>query len=206
MGHFDDHRVIVLAAGRGRRMGGPKALMQVDTVPWWRVQRDRIAASGYRQSWVVSENVARAMRESDPAGAPEHVLANPDAPMFESLLIGLRWLAAMHTPRGVFVLPVDTPWPCDGAARTLIAGHPAAIPTFEGRGGHPVWLSWTWASGLLAQEARGAVPASQRRLDALLTSTAARVAVDAREVITNLNTPQDVLRFISLRRERAAGR
>lgn len=201
MGHSDDHRVIVLAAGRGRRMGGPKALMEVDARPWWHVQRGRIAASGFPQLWVVSEDVARAMRESDPGGTPELLLAEPDGPMFESLLIGLRSVAATRAPQGVFVLPVDTPWPGGAAARALIAGHPAAIPTFEGRGGHPVWLSWAWVSGLLAQDAQGGIPASQRRLDALLTPIAARVPVDAPEVVLNLNTPEDVRRFMTPRRE-----
>ena len=49
--------VVVLAAGRGTRMGGPKALMEVRGRVWWRWQREWLApaeAAGATVVWLVS--------------------------------------------------------------------------------------------------------------------------------------------------------
>ena len=59
---LDHTRVLVLAAGRGRRMGGPKALMMVEGEPWWMRQRRRIAEVGIPMTWVVSPQVLDEMR------------------------------------------------------------------------------------------------------------------------------------------------
>jgi CTP:molybdopterin cytidylyltransferase MocA len=99
---------IVLAAGRGRRMGGPKALMTVGGLPWWQTQESRLAAAGVQRLWVVSAEVERAMR-SGPAVAPPLVPADPDAPMFESVRAGVS--AAGAASGGAFILPVDVPAP-----------------------------------------------------------------------------------------------
>ena len=89
---------LVLAAGRGRRMGGPKALMQVHGQPWWRLQRERLAAAGVESLWIASPDVAAAW--TDIPDAPRHLTTAPAAdapphstpeplPMFASLMLGV---------------------------------------------------------------------------------------------------------------------
>ena len=105
--------VLVLAAGKGARMGTPKALMTVDGRPWWRVQRERIAGTGASDLWVVSEAVETAIGAD--AMKPPIVRSDSEAPMFVSICAGLRALVEAP-PRAVLVLPVDVPM-CGGAAR-----------------------------------------------------------------------------------------
>jgi nicotine blue oxidoreductase len=189
-----DHRVLVLAAGRGRRMGGPKALMTVDGEAWWRRQERVFASAGVRSLWVVSTVVEEALR-SAPEGPAARVVADGDAPMFESVLAGVRALA-QAPPAGVFVLPVDVPAPERATLARLAAASPVAVPRCAGATGHPVRLAWGWVrEHLLAGE-----PAA-RRLDLLIEPDAASVDVEDDAVLLNLNTPEDLEAWARRRRE-----
>lgn len=187
-------RVLILAAGRGRRMGAPKALMPVAGVgeprPWWRHQQDRLARADRPPLWVVSPDVRAAMRES----APPHVQSDPDAPMFASVLAGLSALRAAP-PGWVHVLPVDVPAPAPAtfAALEAAAGpRGVAVPRFRGRTGHPLCLAWSWI-----EEKVFPVAAPDQRLDALTAPARVVVDVDDPAVAANLNTPDDLRRWLA---------
>jgi len=179
--------VVVLAAGQGRRMGGPKALMTVGGQAWWRVQDKRL--SELPRVWVASRDVANQMRD-----CPVPILAgDPDAPMFDSIRVGLD---CMKDPEvgGVFILPVDVPAPPLKTFQMLAAaaGNGAAIPTYEGRRGHPAALSRPWIERVLmpAIDAGG-----EQRLDHLLGADAVEIPVPDHDVAVNLNTPEEVRRW-----------
>ncbi len=194
--HAED-QVLVLAAGQGARMGVPKALMDVGGRPWWRVQSARLETVGLPVTWVVSEEVARAIEGAPPGEALRLIRADSDAPMFESLMIGMRALEPSQTPpRGVFVLPVDVPAPLREVWGALAGSMTPAVPEFEGQRGHPVYLPWAWVRERLLGVA---LPPESRRLNALLVGEARAVAVDDRHVVTNLNTPEDVSRWMRLK-------
>jgi CTP:molybdopterin cytidylyltransferase MocA len=127
---------LVLAAGEGRRFGGPKAVAVLD---------------GER----LVDRAARTLREGgcDPvvvvSGAVEvelpgvQVVANPDwrSGMGSSLRRGLS--ALPFDVDAVVVLLVDTPFVAAGAVARLVAAadrSPAAVATYGGRRGHPVLL------------------------------------------------------------------
>ncbi|MCA9309684.1 MAG: NTP transferase domain-containing protein [Phycisphaerales bacterium] len=191
-----DH-VVVLAAGRGTRMGMPKALMVVDGQPWWQRQKRRLDEVGVRQTWVVSEAVRMAMQRH--RGVPEVVISSPVKPMFESMMVGLM-RAAADPPRGVFVLPVDVPVPHVDVFRALAGAAQPALPVCHGVHGHPVYLPWHWlCERVLGPEFGGrALPlfGGERRLDHLLRS--GRVLVDVYDptISVNLNTPEDVQKWL----------
>ena len=182
----------MLAAGRGTRMGGPKALMRVGVQPWWRRQFDAIAALGFDQLWAISPRVRTELGESDPL--PRVVEADENAPMFASVWSGLRGLLE-RPPTGVFVLPVDVPVASPGVWDALGARDVPAVPVCGGRGGHPVWLPWAWIEirvdlGRYDPDAR---------LDELTRDGRTEVAVEDEAVVTNLNTPEDVGRWLGRR-------
>lgn len=185
---MSDQAVIVLAAGRGTRMGTPKALMSVNNQPWWRLQTRRLSRVGMRQVWVVSDEVRAAMGEPSDATL---VNGDPKAPMFSSILAGVRALVDAP-PTGVFILPVDVPAPSESVWSAL-AGHgsEATAPVFESRRGHPVWLSWTF----VADHVLPADP--DARLDALVDGHLSEVAVTDPDVAANLNTPADLQAWIA---------
>lgn len=132
---------LVLAAGGGRRYGGPKALVR------WRgqllVERavGLLAAGGCDPVLVVLGAAAPEVLASarlDPATA----VLNPDWPtgMGSSLRAGLAALPA--TAAAVVVTLVDTPGLGPESVRRLAAtGGDAAVATYGGRPGHPVLLS-----------------------------------------------------------------
>ena len=187
---------LILAAGRGSRMGTPKALMTVAGTPWWTIQRDRLHRAGVPAIWVVSPAVHDALLTSH--GVPEYmILADPDAPMMASIGAGIEALRT-QPPVGVFILPIDTPAPSGAVWNALraIADAPTA-PSFDGRTGHPIRLPWSFiASAILPHTADPAWLATAR-LDRLVAGALRAVPVDDPDVLENLNSPADVERWLA---------
>lgn len=186
--------ILILAAGRGTRMGGPKALMQVGGRPWWQVQRERLAAVGLPQTWVVSEAVRTAI--SGQAGAPERmVVADSDAPMFQSVMAGVESLRGPDRPRGVFVLPVDVPAPGPEVWEMLSRSVVPALPMCRGVHGHPLYSPWRWVES----ELLGLSPRDRAglRLDRLIAPSVRHIECGDVSVTINLNTPADVSTWLS---------
>ncbi|WHT17736.1 nucleotidyltransferase family protein [Crossiella sp. CA-258035] len=131
---------LVLAAGAGRRYGGPKALAELDGTLFVDRATTVLAAAGCHPVLAVlgaaaEEVLARARLTGV---TPVH---NPDWPtgMGSSLRAGF---AALPTDvDAVVVLPVDLPGITAEAVRRVLAhASPAALAaaTFHGRRGHPV--------------------------------------------------------------------
>jgi CTP:molybdopterin cytidylyltransferase MocA len=192
-----DQVAIVLAAGRGRRMGTPKALMQVASRPWWQWQAERLREAGVPDLWVVSPEARRAI--SGGGREPIRMVeGDPEAPQFESFLAGVRELraSAEGPPEGVFVLPVDVPAPGKRVWQTVCEAGRVAVPMAEGVHGHPLFLAWDWLEEVLRDRPDHA-RASQLRLDALIAPVATYVEVHDPSVAVNLNTPEDVERWLA---------
>jgi len=188
---------VVLAAGRGRRMGMPKALIRMGGPMWWEVQSQRLARAGVPSLWVVSAEVREVMME---AGPPPFRVAvgDPDTPPFESFLAGVRALDAADggPPPGVFVLPVDVPAPGKPVWQALCDAGRVAVPTFGDSRGHPVFMEWAWIEEVL-RPWPGPERAAELRLDSLIAPVATYVNVHDPSVAANLNTPEDAARWLA---------
>ena len=185
---------LVLGAGRGRRMGGPKPLMDAGGRPWWRVQESRLDAAGIPRLWVLSDDAGAAML--DAGFIPERAtIADPDAPMFESLAAGIAGLVP-DEPRGVFVLPADVPAPGPAVwpALALAAADAVARPVYKGKHGHPAALSGTWIEQVLGPAMEDG---KEHRLDELIAGVVRDVEVDDPTVSVNLNSPRDLSRWLA---------
>lgn len=129
---------LVLAAGAGRRFGGPKALARIDGVRL--VDRMvSIACDGGCEPVVVVEGAAPLA----PVDGARVVRADDWAEgMGASLRTGLAALPG-DAPACV-VLLVDTPWLTGAAIRHVLEGRPdtgARVAVYEGRRAHPVVLA-----------------------------------------------------------------
>jgi len=130
---------LVLAAGAGRRFGGPKALAELDGVRLVDRAAAVLAAGGADPVVVV---LGAAVVEVP--GADE-VVVNQDweSGMASSLKAGLG-SAALAGCTAVVVTLVDTPGLRASAVRRLADAHAAgadlAVATYDGRRGHPVLL------------------------------------------------------------------
>jgi len=181
-------RGIVLAAGAGERMGGPKALLLVEGEPLARVHARRLGEAGCASVTIVTRpelvgpftragEVAVASSAPDPAG---------------SLAVGLAAFGRdLADDDAIVITPVDT-WPAQAATvRALLraiaigAGVEAVTPRYRGRGGHPVVVRARAFAGFVS------APRPLRDVLAGLGEARARLEVDDPAVGTDLDTPDD---------------
>ncbi len=188
-------------------MGQPKGLVVVDGRAWIERQLASFDACGGRRAIVVlgraRDEYAAALPWVDVAMSSVAIVGlvrvsvvvndDPDRGPFSSLQIGAR--AALNEsppPSAAFVLPVDVPAPDASVWRALALGvdsADAAVPVFEGRGGHPVLCSATLLRDVLATP----LDAPDARLDVLLRARTAvrRIDVSDARILANFNLPSD---------------
>ncbi|NUN12544.1 MAG: nucleotidyltransferase family protein [Myxococcales bacterium] len=186
---------IVLAAGFSTRMGQTKALVPLAGQPLlsWII---RSLTPCCKFVFVVTghdaESVFAACKKLNVTAVfnPSFSLG-----MLSSIQAGAK--AALDTDvQGALIAPVDVPL-CDSAVpqklidRWVMTQCSVAIPTYESRGGHPVWFDRHELGRLVALDpvgntARNIVD-SARHLE--------RVNVDTSDILFNLNTPHDVERW-----------
>ena len=169
---------VVLAAGWSTRMGHPKALTRIGG----ETAVERIVRA-CRDAGCPSVTVVAPPRVALPP-LEARVVANPDpdAGRTGSLQLALRGDA--------LVWPVDHPLAAAGTARLLLATPGEwVVPTFHGKGGHPVVLR-----GRAVDITRAAPPHAPLR-DALRAIPRVGVPVDDEGILANLDTPEDVRRL-----------
>lgn len=181
---------LLIGGGHGRRAGGPKALRAVDGVWAWQHQVAAMREAGCDEVVAVLHPDAF-VPPYLPATAPGAIAiaADPDAPMFASVRLGLQRL--VDHPRwpaiaGVALLPVDCPMPAAAVLAALaragaaasVAGHPWAcarpvVMTANGpRFGHPLLIAPPAAAELATAD-----PATTR-LDHWLAALPAAMRLD----------------------------
>ena len=184
---------IVLAAGRGRRMGGrDKALLPIGGHTLVEEHVEAFRRAGVQDIAVVRRAGARDLPRR--VGAV-HVVLQPreDASMFDSLVLGL--FALDRAP--ALVLPVDNDLVGDDTLAMLVeqaqgesATH-ALVPRYAGHRGHPVLL---YRTGVDAVVRDAGDPEGVHRLDLLLdrwTGGVATVDVTDDAVTRDFDTPED---------------
>ena len=168
---------IVLAAGWSTRMGHPKALTPIGG----EAAVARIVRACREAGCIGVTVVAPPGVTLPPLDA--HVLVNPDpdAGRTRSLQLALR--------SDALVWPVDHPLASAETARRLI-GTPGewVVPTFNGKGGHPILLR-----GQATQLVRAAAPNEPLR-HALTAARRVDVPVEDEGILANLDAPGDLER------------
>jgi molybdenum cofactor cytidylyltransferase len=148
---------VILAAGRGSRMGGTKQLAIWTTGEG---PKPLIAAAYDSILPICDEMVVVLGHEADAvaaalAGRPFHrVDGNPDAPMFESIRAGLRAALTIDPTATIALHPGDHPEVSPATLRTLTDWSlqrpvEAIIPQIGERGGHPALIPPQLASLLI---------------------------------------------------------
>lgn len=186
---------IILAAGRSRRMGEPKALLPLDGRPFVARAIGTLREGGCETVAVVvgdqaqadARAIARAAREIG-AGAVEN--AEPAAEQIDSLRVGLRAVGD-HT-EAVIVCPVDYPSVSASTVRALIAAFrrsaaPVVVPTYGRKHGHPVLFARRVFSELLSDP----LPEGARTVVHAHASDLLEVPVDDAAILRDVDTPAD---------------
>lgn len=187
---------LLLAAGYGRRVGGPKALLEWDGETFHqRALRSFREASIDTVVVVVNPEVERVLPRPLP-GERRVINEDPDQPagMFASVRLGakeaLGWGAS-----GALLLPVDHPLVTAGdlrvLARRLEEGAAIVVATHLGQRGHPIGLSRAILEEVLADSESSSLRAIVRR-------DAARVveAPVSEGSLRGINTREDLARAL----------
>lgn len=196
MSDFSRRIGILLAAGRGGRMGGTKQLK-----PWPSVDGPKplVCAAYDAIRPICDEMVVVLGHEADAVAAvlgarPFHRAASdPDQPMFESIRAGLR---AAHTiaPEAIVVLhPGDHPEVTSATLATLEDSSlkrpvQAMIPEYDSRGGHPILIPPTIAALILESDC----PAGLGQFWQDHPDLCRRIAVDDPSILRDIDTPADL--------------
>jgi molybdenum cofactor cytidylyltransferase len=180
---------IVLAAGSGTRMGGPKALLRVGDRTLTERHVERLLEAGCERVVVVTRpELATALVALLP---PQSIVveAATESPA-ESLAVAARCLESSSPTALVIVTPVDLLPATTATIERLLAavrdadGVLAATPSHGGKGGHPVVARLSILRAGLAQPLRD-------RLQAL-GAQRLRVVVDDPAVIGDFDRPADL--------------
>ena len=177
--------------------GVPKALLPYHGEPWILRQLDTLAVAGLSVAWVVLGYHRDRFYETIPtlqmAEKREQTIhemrvrvvvnASPEDGPYSSLLTALR-----HIDTDAFVLPVDVPCAHAPVWKAMADTEAeAVVPTFEGRGGHPVLLR----AGAIA-ELLGVTSGPDARLDVQLRRLqTVRLEVEDPTILENHNEAAD---------------
>jgi molybdenum cofactor cytidylyltransferase len=188
---------IVLAAGEGRRMGGPKALLPLGDATFLAHACLLFARPGVAS--VVAVLGAEAERVRVEAGLPEEATAVVNDRWREGMLSSVwRGLDAAEAEAADAVLlhPVDHPLvqpaTIDRVIQALSSSAAIAVPTWEGRRGHPGGFHRS-----VFAELRAAPP--DRGARAVLAADPGRVVHVAGDpgCVAGIDTPGDYVRALS---------
>jgi CTP:molybdopterin cytidylyltransferase MocA len=193
----DDCRIgVILAAGRGGRMGGKKQL-----TPWPGADGSKpLVAASYDaihsicdDMVVVLGHIADSVVEALGDRAFHRAESDPDAPMFESIRAGIRTALFVNPSAAVVLQPCDHPEVAPSTLRKIIEEafarpHQAIIPQFASRGGHPALIPSAICNQLIAAECQHGL--GQFWLDH--PELCHRVPIDDSTVIHDIDTPADL--------------
>ncbi|MFE3176826.1 NTP transferase domain-containing protein [Amycolatopsis sp. NPDC059090] len=147
---------LLLAAGAGRRFGGPKALVEYDGEPLVQRAVRNLAEAGCASVRVVVGASAEEVRELLPSDVAPVLAARWQDGMGESLKAGLESLTE-EPAVAVLVHLVDLPWvPAAALARIVGEASEDAVvrAAYQGIPGHPVLFGRRWW-GQIAGSAHG---------------------------------------------------
>ena len=177
---------IVLGAGRGERMGGPKALLMIEGEPLYLRHVRRARQAGCEDVILVTNrDVARDL----PSEPGMRIVVSDEDETSGSLA---RGCSELGDAAFILITPVDA-IPASEVTMALLFqairdGADAATPSFEGRGGHPVLCRREVLSPYVGPRP---FPTLRDRL-AGLGEKRVRVAVTDPNVTRDLDHPEDI--------------
>ncbi len=184
---------IVLAAGKGERMGTVKPLVEIDGVPALARVVAMLHRAGIERILVVLGYAAKKIeREVDLSHERVVVNSNYANGMGSSLALGIKFLALETT--GFLILHADMPYITEGTVRAVLAraqeGGPIVAPTYRGKRGFPVYLDHSCCDELLPTLAgeTGAREYIASHLDDLVL-----VEVDDPGCVWDIDRPEDLM-------------
>jgi nicotine blue oxidoreductase len=187
---------IVLAAGEGRRMGGPKALLRIQGTSFLARVASLLQRPGVEAVVAVLGHEAARVRRDAPVDPSVRIVVNEgyEAGMLHSIVRGLEEAEALGADAAL-VHPVDHPLvepaTVDRVLAALRDGARIAVPLHQGRRGHPAGFARSvWPQVRAADPAVGARQVLHEHPDWVREVEGDPGAVDG------IDTPEDYRRLV----------
>jgi CTP:molybdopterin cytidylyltransferase MocA len=186
---------VILAAGRGQRLGGvAKALLEIDGETFLARIAGRCAMAGVAPTAVVvgAPHAAAVTAEAERLGLAAVVNPQPERGMGSSIALGFAHAGATFVAPVALLWPVDHPRVSAASLEALLSAATAdrvVIPEHAGRGGHPVAVGRDlWAALVAGAGSKGGARAVFRHnRDRVL-----RVPVTDPGVVRDVDLPRDL--------------
>jgi len=186
---------VLLAAGRGRRMGRTKQLLLWPAAggskPLLAAAFDAIAKVCHHMI-VVLGHEAEAVADSLGGRNCQLVQSDPDGEMFDSICSGLQAARKTDSEADVLLHPGDHPAVAGKTLEALIrvgGNHRdcAVMPVYRGQGGHPVLIPALLVERILGYDGHGGL----RRFWKENSPLCLRLVVSDAAVVQDVDTPSD---------------
>ncbi len=195
---------VLLAAGKGSRMGGPKLYLQTSEQShyWIQEQIASLTEAGIQNIVVVAAATEKKRIEalSFPEGIEWLWNEQVERGSFLSLQLALNCLLKKAKHSACYVLPIDVPVAKKETWQKLAAAsqnHNDAVlmPCFKSRGGHPVLLPRLFQEQIVRCDPEH----SGSRLDHLIKNykSVLRIEVPDDVIVWNMNTPEEWQKWTS---------
>jgi molybdenum cofactor cytidylyltransferase len=193
---------VVPAGGKSTRMGRPKLSLPFRGRTVLECVLDALRLGGCDETLVIlGPQVADLEPSARNAGAHVCVLEKETPDMRATVEVGLRWLEQQFRPGdgdAWLLAPADHPTldaNVVAAVRQAFlaqSGKSIVVPTYTGKRGHPVLLSWKHAPGVRNHSPGEGLNAYLRRheLETL------ELPVEIPGILTDLDTPEDYARLV----------
>ncbi len=184
---------IVLAGGRGRRIGGPKALLSLDGRTFLARAMDALRGAGLEAVVVMNPGVSEAVSDG---GFQGRRVVNPDPDgengMFGSVRLGVSEALRLGAS-GAILLPVDLPLVTSEDVGAVLArlgaGAEVAVATHGGRRGHPLGIGRAVMDEIVAAQSTATLRDIVRRDPARVVEVPV-----SRGAVMGVNTKEDLER------------
>lgn len=184
---------VILAAGKGSRMGQPKWQLKMPNGDYFYISLiEKFKEYGCETVLVVNEDDYSLIKPSIDSHDIDIAINNRlDLGRLYSLQCGLKKLKSVQL---CFVHNIDNPFVSNDLLAKLengLAGYDYTLPEFENRGGHPLLIG----SKLIEKILKFNEPYPDFR-EVLAIYTGLRIPYHNSKILLNINTPEDYKTFI----------
>jgi CTP:molybdopterin cytidylyltransferase MocA len=192
-----NYSALILAAGKSERMGVSKLFLKHrNGITFIEHLVNEYQNFGCNQIVVVvnSNNEEEIRRNYSQLLNHVEIAINPNPELgrFRSVKIGLN---ALKKSSNVFIHNIDNPY-CEALIINVlqdnIIGFDYVVPTFKGKGGHPILIAEEIVSGIPSEVENDCI------LNVFLSRfKGKRVEVNSENILININTPEEYNRFLN---------
>jgi len=182
--------VVILAAGRSRRMKSPKFDLQYkNDLTFLDHTIKEYSTFGCEKIIIVLNKKGIEIINKNPIKYDDSIIFIENNHLyyerFYSIKLGLENLSNTHP---VFIHNVDNPIISHNILQNLISNlsFDFITPSFKGRGGHPILISFKVAQQIISQEKNNLILS-----EFLKRFKKQRIEVDDKNILLNINTPEE---------------